>query len=289
MNTNAVITNFSSAPMEFSFHSVISADGTKIGYRQIGKGAGLVVMHGGLRASQHYERLARALADQFTVYIPDRRGRGLSGPAGENYSYVTEVEDLDAILQKTGARMVFGHSGGGLFALEAALKLSIDKMVLYEPAVSINGSLPLGWLSELDEAINRKDYAEAMVKVIQGLPLNWMSKMPHWALYPLFSLMLRGKQGAEIAELLSTGSREGREALRLDSTYQRYRVIKTETLLLGGAKSPAFLLNILSVLTETLPHAKMMVLPNVDHTAPDEDAPETVAAVLKPFLLPNRR
>src|SRR5215216_3563526 len=158
----------------FSLHHVTSADGTIIGYRQIGRGPGLVIMHGGLRASQHYERLASALADQFTVYIPDRRGRGLSGPAGDDYSYLKECEDLAALLKKTGARLVFGHSGGALFALESALKSSIDKMVLYEPAVSIKGSLPLGWLDDLDGAVNRKDYAGAMIKVIQGLPLNWM-------------------------------------------------------------------------------------------------------------------
>ncbi|MFT3894413.1 MAG: alpha/beta hydrolase [Anaerolineales bacterium] len=209
------ITNTKEFPVtptkQFTIRHVTSADGTRIGCRQIGSGPGLVIMHGGLRASQHYERLASALADQFTIYIPDRRGRGLSGPAGKDYSYLKECEDLAAILQATGARMVFGHSGGALFALEAALKSPIDKMVLYEPAVSINHSLPLDWLSDLEEAVNRKDYAGGMVRVIQGLPLNWMSKMPGWILRPLFSLMLRGKQGAEIIELLETGAREGRE------------------------------------------------------------------------------
>ena len=57
-----------------------------IGYRQTGSGPGLVVLHGGMRAAQHYLVLAEALADGYTVYIQDRRGRGLSGPPGENYS-----------------------------------------------------------------------------------------------------------------------------------------------------------------------------------------------------------
>jgi len=39
-----------------------------------------------MRASQHYLAMAEALADGYTVYIQDRRGRGLSGPPGENYS-----------------------------------------------------------------------------------------------------------------------------------------------------------------------------------------------------------
>ena len=72
--------------MQFSAGEVVSADGTHIGYRQTGSGPGLVVLHGGMRAAQHYLVLAEALADGYTVYIQDRRGRGLSGPPGENYS-----------------------------------------------------------------------------------------------------------------------------------------------------------------------------------------------------------
>jgi pimeloyl-ACP methyl ester carboxylesterase len=42
--------------------SVTSADGTTIGYRQIGSGPGVILLHGGMQASQHYMRLGRALA-----------------------------------------------------------------------------------------------------------------------------------------------------------------------------------------------------------------------------------
>ena len=85
---------------------VISADGTRIGYRQMGTGPGLVILHGGWRASQHYLRLGEALAGQLTVTIPDRRGRGLSGPVRDiqgEYSLDKECEDLDALLRATGA------------------------------------------------------------------------------------------------------------------------------------------------------------------------------------------
>ena len=49
--------------------TVTSTDGTVIGYRQIGDGPGLMVLHDGMKASQHYLRLAEALADSYTVYI----------------------------------------------------------------------------------------------------------------------------------------------------------------------------------------------------------------------------
>ncbi len=290
MNLSAVkdtaISNVSSTPVEFSTSQLISADGTTIGYRQIGHGPGLVIMHGALRSSLHYQRLASTLADRCTVYIRDRRGRGLSGPVGDSYSLAKECEDLAAVLKKTHARRVFGHSGGGLLALESALKLPIDKLILYESAVSINGSLPLYWLPDNERVILRQDYTGAMAVFIRGLPLNWMSKLPYFVLRPLFSLMLRSDEAREIIELLPTGVHEARLSQSLDSTYQRYRHIAAEILLLGGSKSPAYLLDILPVLAEIILHARLINLPGLNHTSPnDEDAPEAVAAVLKQFLV----
>ena len=107
-----------------------STDGTIIGYRQMGSGPGLMILHGGLRALQHYLRLAKALSDEYTVTILDRRGRGLSGDFGDNYNIKVECEDLKNLLNKTEAHFVFGHSSGGLIALETALKQSITKLAV---------------------------------------------------------------------------------------------------------------------------------------------------------------
>ncbi|HMA34289.1 MAG TPA: alpha/beta hydrolase, partial [Chloroflexia bacterium] len=60
--------------------SVTSPDGTPIGYRQVGHGPGLVILHGAMSGGDHHMQLAAALADAHTVYLPDRRGRGQSGP-----------------------------------------------------------------------------------------------------------------------------------------------------------------------------------------------------------------
>src|ERR1051325_541289 len=115
-DTKTVIGATIDIPAQFSIDQVISADGTTIGYRQIGIGPGLIIVHGGGRASHHYLRLAELLSDSYTVYLPDRRGRGLSGPKGENYSIAKELDDIRAILQKTHDRMLFGHNGGGSMA-----------------------------------------------------------------------------------------------------------------------------------------------------------------------------
>ena len=89
----------------YTTDSVTSKDGTKIGYRQMGNGPGIILFHGGINASQHLMKLGTTLSDEFTVYIPDRRGRGISGPIGKDYSIEKEDEDLDALIKKTGAHL----------------------------------------------------------------------------------------------------------------------------------------------------------------------------------------
>ena len=58
--------------------SVRSVDGTSIGYRELGHGPGVYLgSDGGMQASQDFMKLATELSGKFTIYVPDRRGRGL--------------------------------------------------------------------------------------------------------------------------------------------------------------------------------------------------------------------
>jgi pimeloyl-ACP methyl ester carboxylesterase len=47
--------------------SVVSADGTRLGYRRVGEGPGLILLHGGVNASQHMMKLGPALADRMDL------------------------------------------------------------------------------------------------------------------------------------------------------------------------------------------------------------------------------
>ena len=72
-----------------------------------------------IQAPRSHTLLAQALAGDFTVYLPDRRGRGPSGPHRPDHSVRTEVDDLQAVLAESGTEMPFGVSSGGLVVLEA--------------------------------------------------------------------------------------------------------------------------------------------------------------------------
>jgi pimeloyl-ACP methyl ester carboxylesterase len=162
------MTECNAAP-PYTVGSVVSRDRTTIAYRKFGHGPGVVLVHGGAQAAQNFTKLAEALSDAFTVYVPDRRGRGRSGPPGDNYSLQAECEDLDALVSTTGSHNVFGLSSGALISLQTALTLpAIRKVALYEPPLSINHSTPIGWLQRYDREVAAGSLGSAMVTVVRG-------------------------------------------------------------------------------------------------------------------------
>jgi len=77
---------------EMTTGSVVSTDGTRIGILRLGRGPAVVLLHGSNEWARSHTQLALARADTFTVYLPDRRGRGMSGPHRPDHSIRTEVE-----------------------------------------------------------------------------------------------------------------------------------------------------------------------------------------------------
>ena len=116
--------------------SVTSADGTVIAYHHTGAGPPLVLVDGAFchRALGPAPKLVPLLAEHFTVYSYDRRGRGQT-PERTAYSVHREVEDLAAVLEAAGGvAMVFGMSSGAALAVQAAAAgLGISKLALFEP------------------------------------------------------------------------------------------------------------------------------------------------------------
>ena len=124
--------------------NVISKDGTNIGYLKYGdNGPGILLVQGTMGSVENFRELAENLADTFTVYVVERRGRGISGPTGTRYGIDREVEDLEVVLDKTKAEGVFGLSSGAIISLEAARRLSsIKKLAIFEPPLFTSATLP---------------------------------------------------------------------------------------------------------------------------------------------------
>ncbi len=235
-----------------------------------------MIVHGGLRASQHYLYLALALSDEYTVTIPDRRGRGLSGDYGDNYNIKSEVEDLTTLLLETRAKFLFGHSSGGLIALETALIQPVTELAVYEPPLSINGSVPREWLTSFQHALNNNDPKSALLIASKGLGL--MSHQQHQENH---SNDADREKIRETLSLVPTFIKDMQLVTELESKQDRYQNIEAKTLLLGGDQSPSFLRDALISLENIIPNSKQIILPRLMHNAPDDAAPELIASILQ--------
>jgi pimeloyl-ACP methyl ester carboxylesterase len=240
-------------------------------FTSVGRGPGLVVIPGGTRRAHHYDKMAAALADQFTVHMIDRRGRGASPPLGSDYGLETEVADALEVIDETGSEQVFGHSYGGLVGLHVALQRDLERLVLFEPGVSLNGSLDLSWLSDHEKIATARDYAFFLTT------MQFMPRTPFAV--PLLWTLLRVNR--EIREMLPTIVPELRQIAALDSDGSRYADVTTPTLLISGGKSPAYLRDILPTLAAIMPRAKAISIPECDHNGPDLSGPSKVAAAIR--------
>lgn len=264
--------------------SVKSMDGTVIGYKVTGEGPGLVIVHGSFRASQHYMRLAGYLSDAYTVYILDRRGRNESGVKGSGYSVQKECEDVIAILHKHKASFVLGHSYGGLIALNVALQYPITKLAVYEPAIVSH--IPMSWMPKFEQELKENDYISASITFLKGMRMGGtMGKMPKTFLKILFRAMAKGADWKENVQLLRTLPEELHAGLLFDSNIERYKHISIPTLVMSGTKSPGYLIAAARELESILPNKQSLPLVGLDHSAPDEKAPEKIAQILKGFFV----
>jgi pimeloyl-ACP methyl ester carboxylesterase len=276
---------------------VTSKDGTTIGYRQLGHGPAVVLLHGDMESAQSHIQLAEALAATFTVYVPDRRGRGLSGPYGKDYSIQKDVEDMDALLAKTGAHNVFGISSGGIIWLQAALSLpAIHKAIIYEPPLLINGSLSIAWLTRFDKEIAQGKVASALITAMKGTQMGppVFNVMPRWLLELLTNMAMKNEDkkakddDVTMRMLAPTLHYDLQLVVKMAEKLESFKAIRAEVLLLGGSKSPAYLKVALDALEKVLPHVTRIEFSGLGHRGSGNTnrggKPERVAQELRRFF-----
>ena len=276
-----------SPPIPVTTAMVASADGTVIGYHTVGQGPPVIIIGGGLRAAEDYLALARGLAVRYCVHVVDRRGRGLSGPQGPRYGIERECEDLLAVQAATGARAVFGHSYGGLVALETAVRSDVfEAMVLYEPGVSVGGSIPTAWMPPYQAFLEQGDTRGAFVCFVRAFGAGPITKVPRWYLRAVLRCVIRKRRWEERYEpLLAANLAEHEQVAACDDHVASYGEITARLLLLGGSRSPAIMTTVpLKRLQETVPDVRVNIIDGLDHLAPDEKAPEVVAELVLGFL-----
>jgi pimeloyl-ACP methyl ester carboxylesterase len=257
-----------------------SADGTEIAFDRAGQGPPLVIVGGAWNTRQSGTELAGQLADSFTVYTYDRRGRGDSGDTPP-YAVEREVEDLEAVIDAAGgSAALFGHSSGGALALETtARSVSVSKLAMYEPPYIVDGTRPpladdyIEHLEELVAAGKRREVVAYFMTEAVGMPAEMVEPM-------LDSPMIEAME-----PVAHTVSYDGRVMLRGSMNggplpAQWRDSVTVPTLVMDGGNSPDWIRNTSRALMRLLPDVSYRTLEGQDHAA----SAEALAPVLERFL-----
>lgn len=246
----------------------------------------LVVVHGSGVTSAEYARLATALVDRFTVHRYDRRGRAGAPPQEAGHTVEDDVDDLVAVLRRTGASLVLGHSYGGLVALRAALRpaVPVARIAVYDGAIGVDGLFPGAFLDECEQAVRAGDRALALARVNRGLrAAGPLSSMPVGAQARLLQLFLRTRIGRQMGELLPSALREARQVQAHDGPADRYAALGVPLLLATGAWSPPYYGLIHAALARAVPDGRALTVARAGHDGPNR-APRRVTEPIAAFL-----
>ena len=259
-------------------NQVISKDGMVIAFDRSGKGPAVILVGG---AFQHRAidpptaQLAALLAQHFTVFYYDRRGRGASLDT-QPFAIEREIEDLEALINEAGgSAFVFGMSSGGVLALYAAARgLAITKLALYEPPFNPGDEharqAAENYTRQLTTLLSegRRGDAVALAMTTWGAPAEAVAGMRQTPIWPFFEA---------VAPTLAYDN-----AIMGDGSVpiERLASITVPTLVMDGGASPAFVQNAGQAVALALPNAQRRTLEGQAHDV----APEVLAPVLMEFF-----
>lgn len=261
--------------------TAVSKDGTPIAYERWGKGPPVVLVDGAFcsRRFGPTDKLAPLLAQHFTVFAYDRRGRGESGDT-KPYSVAREIEDLAAVIDAAGgSARVFGMSSGGVLALDAAASgVPIEKLAVYEAPYLGDDVIPrppvdlAARLKTLLDAGQRGDAVKFYMADVMQVPKLIT------AIMPVFSSWKQLKASAPTllyeAELMGD--------FRASAT--TLSKVVTPTLALAGGSGKALMRDAAQTIVASVPGAKSAVLAGQSHDV----APDVLAPVLTSFFALGR-
>jgi alpha-beta hydrolase superfamily lysophospholipase len=256
-------------------NKVHSKDGTMIAFDRLGDGPPIILVCGGSVDRSSNAPLAALLAEHFTVFNYDRRGRGDSGDTPP-YAALREVEDIDAVIAAAGgSACLYGTSSGAALALEAAAsQLAITKLALWEPPFILGDSRPrppadtARIYTELVSAGRRGDAVEYFMAKVVGLPPDFVAfarSQPWWA-----------AQEAIAHTLAYDATIMGDYSLPTE----RAAAVRIPTLVLDGGASFAWIGETAQALADVLPHGQRRTLEGQTHDV----AAEVIAPVLVEFF-----
>jgi hypothetical protein len=251
-----------------------SSDGTTIAFERSGDGPPVILVCGGSTDRTANAPLSELLAEHFTVFNYDRRGRGDSGDTAP-YAVEREIEDIDAVIAVAGgSASVYGTSSGAALALEAAASgLAITKLALWEPSYIVEGrprppADTARIYAELVAAGRRGDAVEYFMAKVVGIPPELVAearKAPWWPAQEALAHTL-----AYDATIMGDYSLPA----------ERVASVMVATLVIDGGASFPWIRKTAQAIADIIPHAQRRTLEGQTHNV----AAEAITPVLVEFF-----
>jgi pimeloyl-ACP methyl ester carboxylesterase len=261
--------------------TVPSSDGVPISVQKAGSGTALLLVHGALlNGTLTWGAVLPKLAERFTVYAMDRRGRAPSGDA-KPYSLETEADDIVHVVRAIGSPLrLLGHSYGALASMAAENRFTgVERLILYEPPLRIKPLGPRGEevVARMQAAVDAGDRAQVVTMFFRdkiGVPAEQLARIEASPIWPI------------VLEISSTLPRESREVNTYRSWQERLARWKTPVTMMLGTGSSPLLKEATAYVSQSIPGCRVVMLEGQGHGAM-LDAPELFIAKLIEIAVPE--
>jgi pimeloyl-ACP methyl ester carboxylesterase len=266
--------------------------GHRVMYRMAGNGPPVVLIHGMVNSSRHWEAVARQLATDYTVIAPDLIGHGDSATPRGDYSlgaHAAAIRDLLAVIGIERATIV-GHSLGGGVAMQffyqfpqrterlglissGGLGHEVSPMLRGAALPGVNGLLALGAHPQVLRVVERAGERMRERGNSKGVYLQAIAR----ALRPL------EQPGARTAFVHTLRSVIDIHGQRVSARDRLYLLERFPTLIVWGERDRTIPAKHGEATRDAIPGARFETLPKAAHFPHLED-PDGVARVLRDWL-----
>jgi pimeloyl-ACP methyl ester carboxylesterase len=230
-------------------------NGISVHYAIYGHGSPVIFLHGGLANTDYWGNQVPAVAAHHMVILMDSRGHGRSTRDARPYGYDLMADDVVALLDylKIPKADVVGWSDGGILGIDLALR--------HKDRVG-------------------KVFAFAANTVTSGV-IDGVEKNPTFAAYIARAGREYARQSATPGEYQAFVDQIGKMwAEQPNWTDAQLRSIDTPVLVVDGDHDEAIKREHTEYIAATIPHAGLLILPNVSHFAFLQDPAQFNFAIL---------
>jgi len=270
----------------------IALHGRRAVYRIAGSGPAVVLIHGMLNSSSHWQSVAMNLAREHTVLVPDLIGHGDSAAPRGDYSlgaHAASIRDVMAAIGIDRASIV-GHSLGGGVAMQFFYQFPqrVERLALIssgglgrEVSPMLRTAALPGFSTLLSATIRPR-----LLRAIAGAGRNLRERGMGGGVYlQAIARALRPLENAEARQAFLQTLRAVIDVRgqRVSATDRLYLLETMPTLIVWGERDNTIPLAHGQLAHEAIPHSFFRTLPDAAHFPHLED-PDGLSRLLREFI-----